>query len=189
VALLQCGQVLDHEPDPADWQRVKKRLSWVSDGTADLARALRRTRSLSRTAQEDLIALLKLIAHQAATAHQQARLLAQSHQNQVVARALAYLEQNFLDEVSLDDVASAAYTSRRNLTRLLSTHTGATVVDHLHRLRVKCACDLLQRSDAAIIEVALAAGFGSIQQFNRVFRSTTGQTPSAFRKSFEPPSS
>ncbi len=182
VALLQCGQVLDHEPAPADWQRVKKRLDWVTDGTRDLARALRRTPSLSRTTQKDLIALLTLIAQQAATAHHQAKLLGQSRQNQVVSRALQFLEQNFLDEVSLDDVASAAYTSRRNLTRLLSTHTGATVVDHLHRLRVKCACDLLQRSDAAIIEVALAAGFGSLPQFNRIFRKRTGKSPSAYSK-------
>lgn len=182
IALLQCGQVIDRAPSAGDWRKARARLAWVADGTRDLAAAFRHTRVLSAATQEDLISLLKLIAHHAATAHARQLLLQQPARDRVVSQALAYLKQHCCDRVTIDRVSAAAGASRRNLTRLLRLHTGASLVEHVHRLRIARACELLERTEDKIADVALACGFGSIQQFNRVFRSRKGQTPVEWRR-------
>jgi AraC-like DNA-binding protein len=142
---------------------------------------------LSAADQEDLISLLKLIAHNAATAHARHLLLQQSSQDRLVSQTLAHLQQHFRDAVTIDRVSTAVGASRRNLTRLLRLHTGATLVEHVHRFRIALACERLERSEDKIVDIALACGFGSIQQFNRVFRSRKGQTPAEWRKQLRPP--
>jgi AraC-like DNA-binding protein len=187
IALIQCGQVIDRAPTRADWQQARARLAWVDDGTRDLALAFRHTKVMSSATQEDLISLLKLIAHNAATAHARHLLLQQSSQDRLVSQTLAHLQQHFCDTVTLHRVSTAVGASRRNLTRLLRLHTGATLVEHVHRFRIAHACERLERSEDKIADIALACGFGSIQQFNRVFRSRKGQTPAEWRRQLRPP--
>lgn len=182
IALLQCGQVLDRPPTASDWRLIRSRLGWIRDGTRDLAAAFRKTRALSAATQEDLISLLKLIAHHTATAHARKLLLEQPPQDRLVARILAHLKQRFREPVTIRTVCASVGVSRRNLTRLLRKHTGVSLIGHVHRLRIAHACERLDQSGDKISEVALACGFGSIQQFNRVFQAETGKTPAQWRK-------
>ena len=179
LAHLQCGQILDRPVEPGDWQRIRKRLDWA--GGRDLASAFRRTRVLSAATQEDLISLLKLIAQHTATAHARKLLLEQAPGERIVTRTQTLLKQRFREELSIGKVASAVGASRRNLTRLLRQQTGASLLEHVHRLRIAHACDMLQNRNLKIAEIALACGFGSIQQFNRIFRKRTGRTPTRWR--------
>lgn len=181
IALLQCGQVLERAPGLGDWKPVRQRLNWVTGRTRNLAIAFRRTKVLSAATQEDLVSLLKLIAHHAATAHARKLQLELRHQDRIVSRTLTYLRQHFREKLSLTQVSIAVGASTRNLTRLLRVCTGATLVEHLHRLRIAYACELLTQTNAKIAAVVLASGFGSVQQFDRVFRQRTGRTPAEWR--------
>lgn len=182
IALLQCGQVLDRAPTDSDWRKTRSRLSWAPGDLAALAAAFRRTRVLPPAMQTDLVSLLKLIAHHAATAQARRLMLLQNPQDRVVSRALAHLKNHFRDEVTIRSVSSAVGTSRRNLTRLLRAHTGSSLIEHLHRLRIDHACHLLSLPDGKIADIALACGFGSIQQFNRIFRKRMKLTPLEWRR-------
>lgn len=184
VAHLQCGQVLDRPPDAKAWTRAHARLGWCRGGAGpDLRRLFRRSPVIPRARQHDLISLLRLFAHHATLAHVQRVLLEQRPRDRIVSRAQDFLRERFRDRVGVAEVAAAAGTSGRTLARLFRAREGISVLERLHRLRVACACDRLRQTSDKIATVALGSGFGSIQQFNRVFRAVTGQSPRAWRMS------
>ena len=59
--------------------------------------------------------------------------------------------------------------------------TGMTFVEYVARTRFQRACGLLHNGDVRISEVAFAAGFRSLSQFNRVFKRLSGKSPTQFR--------
>ena len=54
-------------------------------------------------------------------------------------------------------------------------------VDHVIRVRISRACQLLQRPETRITEVAFQCGFNDSNYFSRQFRKVTGLTPRQFR--------
>jgi AraC-like DNA-binding protein len=80
-------------------------------------------------------------------------------------------------------VAHSQGVSPRYLQRLLET-SGMTFTARVTELRLQRAYTLLMEApdgEGRIIDVALAAGFSDISQFNRLFRARFGDTPSAVR--------
>ncbi len=182
VAHLQCGQILDKRPDAAAWRHARARLVYIvgRDATA-LNRAFRRSPVIPKHRQRDLIALLRLFAQHAALAHARRLLLEQEPHDRIVSKAMVFLRGRFQDDICIDDVAAAAGTSKRTLARVFREQTGLSVLGHLKRLRVAYAGERLRQTSAKISSVALDSGFGSIQQFNRVFRAVTGFSPKIWR--------
>ena len=61
--------------------------------------------------------------------------------------------------------------------------TGLNFVKYLARTRVAKSTELLRNSNLRISEIAFAAGFQSLSQFNRVFKRLAGCSPTEFRRS------
>ena len=177
VAHLQCGQVLDHRPSNTSWKSIRRKLDWIPDGHGELRKLYLRTPVIAPATQKSLMALLQLFANHVAIAHARQLILDQEPQDRVLSKALDFLQTRFREPLQLDKVARAAGTSKRNLVRLFRARTGATVLDHLHRLRIAQACDQLLQTHAKIAQIGLDCGFGSIQQFNRVFRKLKRESP------------
>ena len=58
---------------------------------------------------------------------------------------------------------------------------GEGIGDHIHRLRVRTACERLLDPHASLAEVSFATGFADQSHFTRSFRRITGMTPALFR--------
>ncbi|MGI6082959.1 MAG: helix-turn-helix domain-containing protein, partial [Limnochordia bacterium] len=98
-----------------------------------------------------------------------------------IARAEAYVVQNISEPLTLSSVARAVGLSPPYLSRLFRAYRGMTLTQFINCQRVELAKSLLQDSDKNICAVAFASGFGSVQHFNRIFKSIVGCTPSQFR--------
>jgi len=181
VGHLLCGQVLDHAPTAGDRHELFRRLDWVpKDQWNALWKVYRKSPVIPREKQDSLMSLLHIfVTHTEVT---QAAMHEQSPQGRALFLAAAFLKKHFRRDVRLDEVAAAARTSKRNVMRVLRAKTGATMLDHLHRLRIDYACERLRDSDAKIVDVALECGFGSIPTFNRIFRRLIGDTPRRWRQ-------
>ena len=59
--------------------------------------------------------------------------------------------------------------------------TGINFVEYVARTRFANACDLLRNPNLHISEIAFAAGFQSLSQFNRVFKRFSGKSPTQYR--------
>ncbi len=182
IAFLQCGQILDSPPGPRDWLRTRKALESRSIDPTGLEPYFYRMRVISPRAQEDLVALLDLFGNYIAQTHQRLSLLSEGWDSQIAGRAMSYINSRLADPLPLDEIAKAACTSKRNLTRVFRRETGMTVVDFIHERRVARACRMLASGGETCARIAYASGFGSVQQFNRVFKRLKGTTPTAWRR-------
>lgn len=97
-------------------------------------------------------------------------------------RAVEFMHDNCGRELSLSEIAAAAYLSEFHFARLFKKITGLTPHAYLAGLRVERARRLLAESDLLIVEVGAAVGYASQSHFTKVFREATGLTPRAFRQ-------
>jgi transcriptional regulator GlxA family with amidase domain len=84
-------------------------------------------------------------------------------------------------------MASHAGVSPRTFARRFRDETGTTPLQWLLRRRVLEARRLLEESDLAVEAVAWRSGFGTAASLRDHFRRATATTPSAYRRSFQPP--
>jgi len=95
---------------------------------------------------------------------------------------MTYIQNNFSEPISLRDIAASAGVCERTCCRCFRELAGMTPFEYLNEYRVKAAADRLLRSEDSVTEICFAAGFRDTSYFTRVFRETTGLTPTAFRR-------
>jgi AraC family transcriptional regulator len=96
-------------------------------------------------------------------------------------RAIEFMSDNCGRELSLPEIASAAFLSEFHFSRLFKKITGVTPHAYLASLRIERARRLLSESDLPITEVGAEVGYASQSHFTKIFREATGMTPKAFR--------
>jgi AraC-like DNA-binding protein len=95
-------------------------------------------------------------------------------------RARKFIEEHSREELSLTEVAKVVKMNANHLSENFKQVTGINFVEYVARTRFKTACDLLRNPNLRISEIAFAAGFQSLSQFNRVFKSFSGKTPTEY---------
>ena len=95
--------------------------------------------------------------------------------------AITYINEHYMDEMSLEDAALFAGFSKYYFSRMFKQFSGISFSEYLTRRRLNVASDLLVRTDQPIREIAQSSGFGSMATFNRIFRQHKNCTPSQYR--------
>ena len=93
-----------------------------------------------------------------------------------------YIECNFCDKVSLEDISNYVGMSRTYFCNFFKVHYGEGFADYLNRLRVEKATVLLANTDRTLEQIAGECGFKTVQYFTRSFAKVKQVTPGAFRK-------
>ncbi|MDQ1460645.1 MAG: AraC family transcriptional regulator, partial [Actinomycetota bacterium] len=96
---------------------------------------------------------------------------------ELVCRALRALADGALDDATEDALAARLGVSARHLRRLFDLHVGATPAEVARSRRAHFARRLLDDTDLPLAQVATAAGFNSVRQFNRVMKEVFRFTP------------
>jgi AraC family transcriptional regulator, regulatory protein of adaptative response / DNA-3-methyladenine glycosylase II len=100
---------------------------------------------------------------------------------ELVCRAVRLILEGALDTASEADLGARLGVSPRHLRRLFTTHLGVTPDGLARSARVHFARRLLDDTDLPITEIAFAAGFGSLRQFNRACREVFRESPRMLR--------
>jgi AraC family transcriptional regulator of adaptative response / DNA-3-methyladenine glycosylase II len=95
------------------------------------------------------------------------------------------IEEGFLDESSVVELAERLGVGPRHLLRLFLRHTGAGPSDIAATRRVQAAKRFIDQTTMPLCDIAFAAGFRSVRRFNDAFRATYGRPPSSFRKTIQ----
>ena len=95
--------------------------------------------------------------------------------------AMTYINEHYMNDISLEDVAVFAGFSKYYFSRMFKQFSGVSFSEYLTAKRLNVASDLLVRTNQPIREIAVSSGFGSTATFNRVFRDSKNCTPSQFR--------
>ena len=108
------------------------------------------------------------------------------HDGVAVRRSCEVIEQRFTENLRLEGVARDVGVSRSYLSHLFMRTMGLSFTDYLAGRRVVELKRLLGDSALSVTEALFAAGFQSVSQGNRVFRTATGMPPSAYRRRLQP---
>lgn len=103
-----------------------------------------------------------------------------------LAAVIQMMEENIEEPISPAVLAKEKGMSARQLERLFRRYLDRTPKRYYMELRLRKARNLLMQTDMAVIDVAVACGFGSPSHFSKCYRSTYGTTPYRERVSHSP---
>ena len=99
-----------------------------------------------------------------------------------IQQALAYLLKNFTGDVRLPDLSRLLGMSDWAFSRFFRKNTGNTFTDYVATLRTGLACKLLAETNLPVTSICFEVGYTNVSNFNRIFRTHRGMTPSAYRR-------
>ena len=100
----------------------------------------------------------------------------------LVARAMRLIGDGIVDREGVTGLAARLGYTTRQLERLLQAETGAGPLALARAQRTQTARVLIETTDLPFADVAFAAGFSSIRQFNDTLRSVCDSTPTQLRR-------
>src|ERR1700709_2726086 len=103
------------------------------------------------------------------------------HARSLFEEATLIVEGEFASDLSLDDTARRVASSRRQLQRAYAEIGNTTFRDHLTRVRMDRAAEMLAARTLTVREVGHRVGYRQPAQFAKAFRRYRGMAPSDFR--------
>jgi AraC family transcriptional regulator of adaptative response / DNA-3-methyladenine glycosylase II len=99
----------------------------------------------------------------------------------VAGRAMRLIADGVVDREGVDGLAARIGYTTRHLSRILTQELGAGPLALARAKRAQTARVLLETSDLGAADVAFAAGFSSVRQFNETIREVYDATPTRLR--------
>ena len=100
----------------------------------------------------------------------------------VVARAMRLISDGVVDRDGVAELAGRLHFSERHIHRLLVEELGAGPQAISRAQRAQTARTLIERTTLRFAEIAFAAGFNSIRQFNDTMKEVYAHTPTELRR-------
>ena len=100
----------------------------------------------------------------------------------VVNKAKQYIDENYMKELTLDDVSRVVNISSYYFSKIFKEETGENFIDYLTRLRIEAAKSLLKTTDKSMKEISAEVGYSDPNYFSRNFKKYTGKTPTDYAK-------
>ncbi len=99
----------------------------------------------------------------------------------IVNQALAYMENNYRQKLTLQTVAECCYVSQWHLSKLLNRHAGKSFYDILNAIRIEKAKAFLMDPSLKIGEIAELVGYADTAHFARTFKKLEGMSANEYR--------
>ncbi|WP_339259313.1 helix-turn-helix domain-containing protein [Paenibacillus sp. FSL R5-0749] len=99
-----------------------------------------------------------------------------------LANAISFIEDHYLEPLSLEDIAGKSNISIRHLNRIFRSYYQMTPISYLQKLRLEKACHLLKNGNMSITEISYECGFNDSNYFTRQFKKTFGKSPKTYRQ-------
>ncbi len=106
------------------------------------------------------------------------------HADDAIREAQLYIERNFENKISVDDLASMLALSRRNFERRFKKVTSNTVVEYIQRVKMEAAKLSLESSINNVNEVMYKVGYSDPKAFRITFKKVTGLSPMQYRNKY-----
>ncbi len=92
-----------------------------------------------------------------------------------------FVFDNYTRGIQLDQVAEISNMSKHSFCRYFKSRTQKTFVQFVNEVRISESCRLIAENNQQITNIAYACGFNSLSNFNKIFKSIKGVTPSKYK--------
>lgn len=100
----------------------------------------------------------------------------------VIAPALEYIEDNYMQQFSIEYLADLCHWSPTHFRRVFHDIIGTSPLDFVNNTRIMKSCMLLRSTEESILDISEMVGFHSVSSYNRYFTKIMQMTPREYRK-------
>jgi transcriptional regulator GlxA family with amidase domain len=106
------------------------------------------------------------------------------HKDDTVLKAQEFIEMNFSERLTVDDLSSNFSIGRRTFERRFKKATANTIIEYIQRVKVEAAKKQLETGRKTVNEVMYDVGYNDIKAFRDVFKKVTGMSPLDYRNKY-----
>ena len=106
------------------------------------------------------------------------------HEDEPIKKAQLFIEKNFQERITVDELASMLALSRRNLERRFKKATSNTVVEYIQRVKIEAAKMSFEMSRENVNEVMYKVGYNDTKAFRTTFKKITGLSPVQYKSKY-----
>ena len=107
-----------------------------------------------------------------------------SHADEPIRQAQEFIEKNYQEKITVDQLASMFAVGRRSLERRFKSATANTVMEYLQRVKIEAAKKGLETGRKSVNEVMYDVGYIDVKAFRSVFKKVTGLSPVEYRNKY-----
>lgn len=185
IGWLWTGQVFMEQRSKHSWRNVASILKETGKSPEEvktLQKLWEATPEITEEKYKSVVVLLEAFAKQLSEAANRLIIESRPQEPAAVTKARRFIRENLGDRLTLDDVATHAGLSPHHFCKVFRRAVGVNLIDFINRSRVEQARQMLLKADARVSEVAFEVGYQSLSQFNRSFRTVTGESPTEYRR-------
>lgn len=101
-----------------------------------------------------------------------------------IRRILSYIEQNYMNQITLDDISEHIHLCESECTRLFKRHMNTTLFSFLQEYRIERSLEYLNTKES-ISSIAEKTGFSDSNYYSKVFSKIKGCSPREYRKNLK----
>ncbi len=109
-----------------------------------------------------------------------------AHDDEPIGKAQEFIEKNFGEKLSVDQLVAMAAVSRRNFERRFKKATSNSIIEYIQRVRIEAAKKSLESSRMNVNEVMYNVGYTDMKAFRTTFKRITGLSPVEYRNKYNP---
>ncbi|HQW83700.1 MAG TPA: helix-turn-helix domain-containing protein [Ferruginibacter sp.] len=106
------------------------------------------------------------------------------HHDDEVLKAQQFIENNYAEKITIDDLANKVAISRRSFERRFKHATNNTAIEYIQLVRIEAAKRNFEASRKNVTEVMYDVGYTDTKAFRDVFKKITGITPVEYRNKY-----
>lgn len=107
-----------------------------------------------------------------------------NHEDEPVKRAQEYIENNYNDKITIDQLTGMLALSRRNFERRFKKATSNTIVEYMQRVKIEAVKKGLETGRKTINDLMYDVGYSDIKAFRTIFKKITGLSPVEYRSKY-----
>jgi transcriptional regulator GlxA family with amidase domain len=107
-----------------------------------------------------------------------------SHEDESIKKAQEFIEANFQEKITVDQLASMFAIGRRNFERRFKKATSNTISEYIQRVKIEATKKGLETSMKTINELMYDVGYNDTKAFRTVFKKITGISPIDYRNKY-----
>ncbi len=99
-----------------------------------------------------------------------------------ISNALHYIGKHYSEPIHIGMLAEQCNLSETHFRRIFRDVMNMTPMEYVNFVRIQTACNLMERTDASIEEIAMKTGYISLSTFNRNFQKIMQMPPHRWRR-------
>lgn len=107
-----------------------------------------------------------------------------AHEDEPVKKAQEYIEGNYMEKITVDEIAARSALGRRSLERRFKKATSNTVSEYIQRVKIEAAKKSLESGQLSVNEVMYDVGYSDTKAFRSTFKKITGLSPVEYRNRY-----